>query len=180
MKPLANFEGYYEISDAGAIHSIRSKKFLRSTLKPNGYVYIELNVNGRATYHRLHRLVAETYIPNPESKPFVNHINGDKADNRVENLEWVTGTENNNHAVDNGLVEFTFNIYKITCPKGYVTDITGIHACAKFCNVSTTTVTKYVRLGKPTRNGYLIERATTIRHRSTPKRVEIRGDSLSS
>lgn len=67
--------------------------------------YIELNLNGVAKTYRVHRLVAMTYIPNPEDKTTVNHINGIKSDNRVENLEWATVSENTQHAYDMGLLK---------------------------------------------------------------------------
>ncbi|PKK55743.1 His-Me finger endonuclease [Rhizophagus irregularis] len=59
-----------------------------------GYIRTDFNINGNRTQSYLHRLVAETFIPNPENKPFVNHINGIKTDNRIDNLEWVTSKEN--------------------------------------------------------------------------------------
>lgn len=77
------------------------KGYLRIRLR-----YGDVDKYGGATY-KIHRLVAENFVPNPDNKPQVNHINGDKTDNRAENLEWVTNTENMKHAIGNGLVDNT-------------------------------------------------------------------------
>ena len=92
---LFDIDGYenYKITKDGKVWSKRSKIFLKLTLC-NGYYFIHLRSNGKGKHISINRLVAQTFIPNPDNKPYVNHINCDKTDNRVENLEWVTQKEN--------------------------------------------------------------------------------------
>lgn len=104
---LANWKGSFWVSRVGQVYRLWKYK----GLKP-----IKININGRGKYPRIstcvngkkknlkvHRIVAETFIPNPENKRQINHINGIKTDNRVENLEWCTQYENMRHAVSLGL-----------------------------------------------------------------------------
>ena len=77
----------YRIEKDGRIYSLRRNKYLIPKLNHDGYLRIQIWDKGKCSFVAIHRLVAQEYIPNPENKPFVNHINGNKRDNRVENLE---------------------------------------------------------------------------------------------
>ena len=98
------FAGYL-VSSLGNVDSLRrgSRHRLKLTVGSRGYLKVGISVDSVSKTFNVHRLVAQVFIPNPLNKPEVNHINGIKTDNRVENLEWVTRLENQQHACANGL-----------------------------------------------------------------------------
>ena len=103
-KPVKGFEDRFEVSNMGRVRNIHKKNILKSYIPNNGYHTLRIYVgDGKARNFSIHRFVAEAFIPNPEHKPQVNHIDGDKQNNNVENLEWVTARENAIHAFNAGL-----------------------------------------------------------------------------
>ena len=96
-RDCAVFPNYYSVSSDGRIFSKRNKKCLQPKKSRTGYLRVGLACNGKIKMMAVHRLVALAFIPNPENKPTVNHINEIKTDNRVENLEWATNAEQNIH-----------------------------------------------------------------------------------
>ena len=87
----------------GRIYSIRANRFLEASLNNGGYCETYLNYTNRKGTRLWHRIIAHTFIPNTENKPQINHIDANKENNRVENLEWATPQENMNHVAKNRL-----------------------------------------------------------------------------
>lgn len=110
-KDIEGFEGFYQISNLGRVKSLggwcgtakRKEKIRSTSLTHDGYVKVRLIHQGKDKTMRVHRLVAEAFIPNLEGKDTVNHIDGNKLNNSVLNLEWTDRTEQMLHAYDLGL-----------------------------------------------------------------------------
>lgn len=108
-RDISGYEGLYQVSNSGNVRSMNYNKKpgnikeLKQKLRNNGYLEVHLSKDGKRKYFLVHRLVAEAFLENPDNKPQVNHIDGDKSNNNVSNLEYATNSENQRHAYDNGL-----------------------------------------------------------------------------
>ena len=124
-KDIPNYEGIYKVSNCGAILSVQRQalakggkfrivpeKIMSFYTDQYGYIITGLCKNSLVKNKKVHRLVALAFIPNPHNKPSINHKDGNKTNNYVDNLEWVTPQENTDHANHLGLLNF------INAPKG--------------------------------------------------------------
>lgn len=102
-------KGRILVSNEGRVKSLlRDGRILKSSPSPKGYLKINITLDRKKHGFVVHREVAKAFVPNPDNKPQVNHINGVKTDNRAANLEWVTNMENAHHAIENGLWDNVF------------------------------------------------------------------------
>jgi len=127
FKPIKGYEGLYEISNYGQVKSldrdvegpnkrtrIMPEKIMTGQISRTGYAYIILSKNKRVKKHQVSRLVGAAFVPNPENKPQINHIDENKTNNYYKNLEWCTRTENMRH---NGLMDKLTTKFKLALSK---------------------------------------------------------------
>lgn len=112
-RDIKGYEGLYQVSNLGRVKSLERYKKNRGKMQlvegtirmprieKNGYARVDLCKDGKRKMHCVHRLVTEAFVPNPENKPQVNHIDEDRSNNNANNLEWVTNKENCNYGMHN-------------------------------------------------------------------------------
>lgn len=109
-KVVEGTNGALEVSNLGRVKSnLRDGRILKTQKDNKGYHRLRMTIQRERYAFKVHRLVAQAFIPNPDNKPQVNHIDGNKDNNAASNLEWVSNVENAHHAIRNGLWE---NVYK--------------------------------------------------------------------
>ncbi|WP_440972015.1 HNH endonuclease [Megamonas funiformis] len=96
---IDNIETDYDINELGEIYSHKTNKILTGTVYNTGYKMVRLTIEGKKKGYAIHRLVAQTFIPNPDNLPVVNHKDGNKLNNHMNNLEWVSQSKNRQHAI---------------------------------------------------------------------------------
>jgi len=110
-RDVVGFEGFYLISDLGNVKNAHTNKPVKGYTNDNGYCVVGLydRKKHKTVHLRIHRLVAESFLPNPDNKRTVNHRDGDKTNNVLTNLEWATHAENIRHAHESGLIKISEN-----------------------------------------------------------------------
>lgn len=119
-RDVVGYEGLYQVSNLGKVKRLKGtvlcvgekqkpftitvyETILKLSDKKHGYIHCALSKNGKLTTRTVHRLVMETFVPNPDNLPQVNHIDGDKSNNKISNLEWSSSSHNIRHALENKL-----------------------------------------------------------------------------
>lgn len=103
-----DYSEWLEVSNLGRIRNPKTGTIRKQNLLHTGYYFVSFSMGSRENKKtiRVHKAIAEVFIPNPENKPFINHIDGNKTNNSLDNLEWTTESENVKHAIENGLITF--------------------------------------------------------------------------
>lgn len=159
-KNVPGFDGMVQASNLGRIKSFYSYEYgriLKQTYDNNGRGYCRIRINHHRYYP--YRLVAQTFIPNPENKPEVNHKDGNKSNNRVDNLEWATRSENQKHAYKLGLQKpsekqkqavskwnkenRTKKIYQCDTENNLIKIYNSCKECSQFFNTSEATISRH-------------------------------------
>lgn len=104
-KDIAGYDGLYQVSSSGKVKRLsgfqsKNERVLKEINNGNGYMGVSLCKGSKPVRVYIHRLVAQAFIPNPENKPQVNHIDGNRGNNELSNIEWVTSSENHHHKYD--------------------------------------------------------------------------------
>ena len=109
MKDVVGYEGLYAVTSCGKIWSYKYKKFLKPGVNRDGYLFVVLCKDGQNKLYKIHRLVAQAYLPNPENLPQVDHIDNDKTHNYVNNLQWITNRDNVRKSNNKPILQYTMD-----------------------------------------------------------------------
>jgi len=178
MKPVKGWEGLYNVTEDGQISSVprngtrRGGRTLSHSTDSYGYSVVKFRNKNKVLTKKVHRIVAEAFLPNPENKPQVNHEDGDKKNNHISNLRWVTASENIRHAKDNGLqceCPNRVSVQQYTLDGEYVAEYESLKAAGEATHTSWTGISAVIRGKRKSAGGYYWERSTTIPSGSTLK-----------
>lgn len=104
-KDIPDYEGLYQVSNLGKIRSCKNNKVRKQVKQKSGYMRIILTKNSKQKATSVHILVAKCFVKNQNNYRYVNHVDGDKTNNKASNLEWVTASQNMKHALETGLIK---------------------------------------------------------------------------
>ena len=185
IKEIEGYNGKYLVTIFGEVYSSPNKRHNGKKLKPslcgnlsyenNMYATVGLtNSEGHISRFRVHRLVAEAFIPNPEDKPEVNHIDGDKLNNHISNLEWSTRSENIKHAYDHGLIKCKYKEGDV-----WFNEKSGNHFTKTNGRIRCIRISEYSKFGleKPVRK-YKIKEGQVFQRPSRPDTWLVKEDGV--
>lgn len=164
-KDVVDYEGYYQVSNLGGFRSLERKsrsgkmlkaKVLTGTIAHTGYISVHLSKNGVLKKDLLHRLVMKAFVENPHNYPQVNHIDENKTNNRITNLEWVSPKQNANHGTRNQrMVESAILNNKLGKPvtNGFET-FQSIRGAARITGISSSGIMACLRGSQKTAGGF--------------------------
>lgn len=155
-KPVVGFEGYYLVSDSGQVWSLYRHRALKPTIDKYGYEKVGLFDGHKACHRTVHRLVAQAFIPNPNDLPTVNHINEDKTDNRVSNLEWASVADNDNHGTRNERMANTKSKHPVEriAPDGTIVTYKGVKDAWRKTGITRSSISLCCKNIRKTAGGY--------------------------
>lgn len=167
-KDIKGYEGIYQVSNLGRVKSydsidklgrVRKGRVLKNYLNNWGYPIVTLSIKSKLKTFRVHRLVAEAFIPNPENKPQVNHIDEDKTNNMASNLEWVTAKENVNYGTHNERMSKTLSIPILTTnlKTGESKTFYSTKECCRQLGLDPSSITKVLKGKLKQTGGYVFE-----------------------
>lgn len=181
-KPIVGYENYYEVSDLGNVRSIDrtivhsnnnifnyKSKILKSAINKYGYLQVGLSINSKTKSYCIHKLVAIAFIPNVNNKPTVNHKDGNKLNNYIDNLEWATKSEQAIHSLKNNLRKMPNSwigkfgskhgaskiVIQYDLNNNYIAEYGSIIEASKINNINRTTICMVCKNKKKTAGGYV-------------------------
>ena len=146
-KDVKGYEGVYQVSNFGRVKRVTTGRILKGGKDKYGYLIVNLYKNSVGSIKTIHRLVAEAFIPNPENKPQVNHVDENKTNNSLDNLEWMTAKENTNHGTRNersGKSQ-SIPIIATNLKTGESMEFYGSNECARQLGLHQASITKVLK-----------------------------------
>lgn len=152
---IKDYEGLYQVSNFGRVKSSYTNRILKGRKDKGGYLLVNLYKNKVSYTKAIHRLVAQAFIPNPDNKPQVNHIDENKTNNMVSNLEWMTAKENTNHGTRNERASIP--IIATNLKTGESTEFYGALECARQLGLHQSSITEVLKGRRKQTGGYIFK-----------------------